>query len=70
MSLLGKRDSICQGPEVQGTWHFEKLIEGWCGWRVGLSGKEAVTQALSHVGLLGDCMDFDLCHKTTGQQLQ
>ena len=43
-SILGSGDSICQGPEVEGTKHFEELIGGLCGWRMGGSGG-AVTQA-------------------------
>ena len=40
---LGRRNSRCKGPEVEGTWHVEDLAGGNCGLNAeseGVNGME------------------------------
>lgn len=38
---LGRRNSMCRGPEVEGTWHVEDSAGGGCGLNAESEGQVA-----------------------------
>lgn len=54
--LLGGRNSMCKGPEAEGTWHTEGLTGGQCGLNAenegvsGMKGRWREGQGLDGAG--------------------